>query len=279
MFLDLPHRPEPATGSSRNRRARHPHLTTWAAGWTVITILLTGCGDSGPPPTAPLRVAAASDLQKALPVILSRFQLDTGIQSEPIFGSSSQLAQQIRQGGPFDVFLSANRAFVQDLAKDGAVAEASVRPYAKGSVVVAVNKKAAGGVVKALDDLKSPGIKKIALANPKLAPYGLAGKQVLERSGLWEAVEPKIVYADTVRQALTYVESGECEAAFIGKALVGDSGLEVVPIDPAKYDPILQYLGVVKRDGSHPDAVRFCDFLRGPVGQGMLREFGFSGVE
>ncbi len=211
-----------------------------------------------------------------MPIILSRFQVDTGVTSEPIFGSSSQLSQQIRQGGPFDVFLSANQAFVQELAKDGAIVAESVRPYAKGSVVLAVNKKAAGGVVKTLDDLKKPEIKKIAIANPKLAPYGQAGKQVLERSGLWDAVEPKIVYADTVRQALTYVESGECEAAFIGKALTGESGLEVVSIDPGKYDPILQYLGVVSRPNAHLDATRFCDFLRGPVGQGMLRDFGFS---
>ena len=155
-----------------------------------------GCG-SKPIEPPPLRLAAASDLQAVMPVLISRFKLDTGLEVEPVFGSSGQLAQQIKAGGPFDLFLSASRKFVDDLAKAGAIRPESVEPFTRGSLVLAVYDLGDPGI-KGLADLAGPKIKAVAIANPETAPYGTAAKQALERAGLWEAVKPKIVIAESV---------------------------------------------------------------------------------
>ena len=131
-----------------------------------------------------------------------QFQAKTGIATELSFVASGRLAEQIKAGAPFDVFLSANQAFVRDLAGAGLVQLESVHSYARGSLVLAVYHEQ-GDQVRSLADLTQPELKKIALANPETAPYGKAGKQALERAGLWARLTPKIVFADSVRQALT----------------------------------------------------------------------------
>src|SRR5438045_1759804 len=98
-----------------------------------ILLLAVGCGDRAARGPEPLRIAAASDLQAALPVLVSRFKLDRGFTVEFTTGSSGQLARQIRQGAPFDVFLSANRQYVEELAKEGVIRPDSVSPYARGT--------------------------------------------------------------------------------------------------------------------------------------------------
>jgi molybdate transport system substrate-binding protein len=221
-----------------------------------------------------LRVAAASDLQSVMPILASRFKADTGIEVEASFGASGRFAAQIKQGAPFDLFLAANRAFVDDLAKAGAIRPDSVRPYARGSLVLVVNKLFDPGV-KGLDDVAGEKIKTVAIANPDTAPYGAAAKQLLERAGLWEKVKPKIVQADSVRQALQFVESGNAEVGFVGKAIADVKSVRPIPLPPDGYDPIVQALGIVADSKRGEDAERFAGFLLGEVGQGILREFGF----
>ena len=108
----------------------------------------------------------------------------TQIEVSPTFGASGQLAEQIKAGAPFDVFLAANQTFVEDLAAGGFVRPESVRAYARGTLVLVVHRDAAEAI-RSLADLTKPEVKKIALANPAFAPYGAAGKQALERAGLW----------------------------------------------------------------------------------------------
>jgi molybdate transport system substrate-binding protein len=130
---------------------------------------------AGRPPTgrvlasSDLRVAAASDLQAALPVLAERFEEVHRIEVTPVFGSSGQLAQQIEQGTPYNVFLSANKAFVERLAAKGVVKTDSVIPYAQGLLVLVVSRKS-GVAVSGLPDLTKPEVKRIAIANPELAP-------------------------------------------------------------------------------------------------------------
>ncbi len=142
----------------------------------------------------------------------------TGIEITPSFGASGQLAAQIKQGAPFDIFLSANQSFVDDLAAQGLIDPKSVRPYARGSLVLAVYREVADEI-HSLEDLAKPAVKKIALANPDTAPYGKAGKQAFERAGLFKQLEPKIVLAESVAQALIYAQKGDAEAALIGRAI------------------------------------------------------------
>jgi molybdate transport system substrate-binding protein len=244
------------------------------AGLAVVVGLagsVLGCGEAEP---EPLRIAAASDLQTALPIVAARFRQDTGIRIEPTFGSSGQLAQQIRQGAPFDVFLAANREYVEDLEESGAIEAGSVRPYARGSLVMAVH----GDVGKwftSLEDLSKPAIKKVALANPEFAPYGRAARQALESAGLWEEIQPKLAQAESVRQALQFVESGNAEVGLVSLSNVDSEAMRVVPVDPDLYESLVQSMGVVKTSKRRKDARAFTDFLLGEVGQGMLADLGF----
>jgi molybdate transport system substrate-binding protein len=243
----------------------------------ALGLTATGCGapqDRTPAAPGPLRVAAASDLRDALPVLARRFADKTGVEVVPTFGASGQLAEQIKAGAPFDLFLAANLKFVQDLASDGFIRPDSVKPYAIGTLVLAVHREA-GGAIESLADLARPGVKKIALANPAIAPYGAAGKQALERAGLWAEVGPKIVQAESVRQALQFVQSGNAEAGFVGRSIAGVPEVRVVAVDPTLHDPIIQGLGIVARTRSG-EVEAFTAFVLGPEGRGILADFGLK---
>jgi len=245
---------------------KHHHL--------LIIILLSalGCGRQISPP---LRIAAASDLQTALPMLADRFQVKTGIALTLTFGASGQLAEQIKGGAPFDVFLSANEAFVRDLASRGLIKPDSARPYARGSLVLVVYREM-GQKVESLDDLIKVEVKRIAIANPATAPYGKAGKQALERLGLWDKLQRKIVVAESVRQALLYAQKGDAEAALVGRAISSVPEIRAIELDPKLYDPIIQTLGAVAASARTAVAEQFARFVLDEEGQGILKEFGFT---
>jgi molybdate transport system substrate-binding protein len=245
--------------------------------WLLAVMCLTvlGCERAQPPP---LRIAAASDLQLALPKVAERFQASTGTKTSLTFGASGQLAEQIKQGAPFDVFLSANETFVRDLAAEGSIKPGSVHRYARGSLVLAVY-RSVDDKVQSLADLKRDEVKKIALADPAVAPYGKAGKQALQNAGLWEELQAKIVIAGSVRQALQYVQKGNAETALIGRAIANVPEVRTVEVDKQLYEPIIQALGVVAASGRSADAELFVRFVLGAEGQETLKEFGFTRLE
>jgi len=253
----------------------------WLAG---VATLAAGCGSAVPGPQAqgvprersgPLRVAAASDLQRILPRLLERFQTSGGTTAEATFGASGQLAEQIKAGAPFDLFLSANRKYVAELDSAGLIVPGSMRDYARGTLVLCLN-SSAGPDVKSLADLGRPEIRKIAIAHPDYAPYGAAARQALERAGLWASLESKIVRAESVRQAMTYVENGDAEAALVSKALADAPGIRTIDVDPALHDPLIQAMGIVAASGQRERARALADFLVGNEGQAMLAEGGFA---
>jgi molybdate transport system substrate-binding protein len=220
-------------------------------------------------------VAAASDLQLALPVLIDHFRTSTGIEVEAIFGSSGLLAKQISQGAPYDVFLAANRSFVSDLADEGFIAIDSVRPYARGVLVLAISLRADAPIF-GLADLAREEVKKVSIANPEFAPYGVAASQVIERAGLGESLALRLVRADSVRHAFQFVETGNAEAGFVSHALTRDSKLvRILEIDAHLYDPILQFQGVLSRSQRSDEARQFADFLLSEAAQSVLRTYGF----
>jgi molybdate transport system substrate-binding protein len=222
----------------------------------------------------PLRIAAASDLQKVLPRLAERFRERTGMSATLTLDASGRLAEQIKAGAPYDVFLAANAKFVEDLAAAGAVDAGSVRPYALGELVLCVH-QAVGEQVRSLPDLGRPEVKKIAIANPEYAPYGVAARQALERAGLWRGLEAKVVRADSVRQALTYAQNGDAEAALVSRSIADVPDVRLVEVDPSLYEPIVQVLGVVAAGARRERAGEFAEFVLGDEGQAILREFHF----
>lgn len=238
-------------------------------------LALAGCGKDTPAPAEPVRIAAASDLQSVMPRIIERFTAATGVEVVATFGPSGQLAQQIKQGAPFDVFLAANRKYVSDLAGEKAIDPLTVRDYAVGVLVLAVHADVADKV-NGLDDLKNASVHKVAIANPDVAPYGAAAKQILTRSGLWDELEPKRVQSESVSQALDFVRTGNAEVAFVGSAIAAAAkGIKAVPIPQEKYDPMWQALGVTTNSMRYDDAQAFCRFVLEGDGRKTLIEAGF----
>jgi len=218
----------------------------------------------------PLLVAAASDLMRVAPGLESAFERKTGIKVRFVTAASGLLARQIEQGAPYDVYLSANQAFVSSLVASGGLLGDSVRGYARGRLGL----WSRGGGFRTVEALADPRLRHLAMANPLHAPYGRAARELLESKGLWSKLEPEVVYGENVRQALEYAESGNAEAVITAWALVYDANGVLLP--DTGHKPILQSGGVVARSARRQDAVRFMDFLTGPEGRALLVSHGFS---
>ncbi|MGC8642683.1 MAG: molybdate ABC transporter substrate-binding protein [Isosphaeraceae bacterium] len=260
------------------------HKSLIATLWLACLVVLTaegchhpsaGTATDSPSSAQPLRIAAAADLQHALPRLAQRFQERSGTATTLTIDASGRLAEQINAGAPYDVFMSANVKYVQELAAEGLIDKGSVENYTKGKLVICVHRPVTV-TVHELADLGQHQIKKIAIANPEYAPYGVAAKQALERAGLWAKLEGKIVRAPSVRQAFIYAQSGEAEAALVSRAQAAGADVFTVDINSALYDPLIQAMGIVKATAQRHVADAFVRFVMGPEGQQILREEGFE---
>src|ERR1700761_1221103 len=149
-----------------------------------------------------LKVAAAANLQGIIKVLGADFTKKTGIGVDPIIGPSGNLVAQVRNGAPFDVFLSADMTFPQTLFAEGFALEKPV-VYAKGSLIICSTQNLGFDNWERL--LLTPAVKKIAVANPKIAPYGLAAEESLGKKGIWSEIQSKIVYGESISQVNTYI--------------------------------------------------------------------------
>jgi molybdate transport system substrate-binding protein len=211
-----------------------------------------------------LLIAAASDLALLAP------KLEKACNEKIRFtlGSSGSLKQQIENGAPFDVFLSANEQYVRDLAAAGLVTDATV--YAIGRIAL----WSPNGSVRSLADLKKPSVIHVAIPNPQHAPYGVAAREALRSKGVWKEVEPKIVYGENVRQALQFAESGNVEAVITSWTLLIGKGMLL----PAEWHaPIRQTGAILKSSAQQEAARRFLKFLTSPETQKILTDGGLSG--
>ena len=179
------------------------------------------------------------------------------------------LARQIENGAPFDVFLSANQQYVKELADAGVILPDSVRDYAKGRLGLWST-----GRRLRFEDLGKIAITHLAIPNPAHAPYGVAARQALERRGLWNALQSKVVYGENVRQTLQFAESGNADACITAWSLVLNQGGILLPEN--WHDPIRQTGGVVARSRKLPLARKFLDLLATPEGRKLLEKFGLT---
>ncbi len=222
-----------------------------------------------------ITVAAASSFSYALVDIKKGFEADGQRRVRLVFGSSGLLARQIQGGAPFDVFISANSGFMDGLVRSGAVRADSMRPFARGALVLAVRNEA-GEVVSGLKGLLDEKIRRVAIANPAHAPYGRAALEALKKMGLLEKLRKKLVYGENVRQALQFVESGNAPAGFIALSIAKRPGIKAIIVDPSLYKPIEQTVAVVTATAHGKDAKEFISYLTGPHGMKVLQEYGFT---
>jgi molybdate transport system substrate-binding protein len=229
---------------------------------------------ASPPEPAPITVFAASDLGPAFKAIVPQFEAATGTKVTLVFGSTGMLAQQIRNGAPADVFFAANQSFVDDLSKESLALEGTRSLYARGRIAV-VTLKSSPVSASQLKDLASPHVRRIAIANPQHAPYGLAARQSLERSGLWKAVESRLVFGENVQQAVQFVRSGSAEAGIVARSVAGTPDLNWTLVDDALHAPLNQVAIVVARSAQPDKARTFIGFVNGAQGRVSMRQYGF----
>ena len=243
---------------------------------TVLLVaigVLAACSSKSPHRT--VGVAAASDLARAFEELGKEFEKKSGITPVFDFGSSGLLAKQIEQGAPFYLFAAANQDYADAVVASGRCDAASVRPYARGRIVVWCPRGVAAPVK--LSDLAEPRFKRIALANPEHAPYGRAAKQALQKAGVWDQIEGRLVLGDSVQAAMRYAQSGTVDAAVVALSLaVVTDGGAFLPIDQGQYDPLDQML-VVCGNGEEADAAhQLVEFISSPDGREVMTRYGFE---
>lgn len=236
-----------------------------------------GSAQAGEPPA----VAAAADLKFALTEIAARFKGETGTAVNLTFGSSGNFFRQIQQGAPFELFLSADENYVEQLAKEGKAYGEGIL-YGIGEIVLFVSSKSHLKADKALADLRQGlaegRVKHFAIANPEHAPYGRAARQALEHQGLWGKVSPVVVLGENVAQAAQFVTSGAADGGIIAYSLALSPELRTagtyVLLPPSWHEPIRQRMVLLKNAG--PEARKFYDYLQQPTSRKILERYGFA---
>lgn len=249
-------------GVSRRLGARAA-LTIAAA---AVLVLLSAAG--GPEREDEILVAAASDLRFAFEEMAEAFEDEHDRSVSFSYGSSGILTQQIENGAPFDLFFSANRDYVERLF-EGGFATGDPVVYAIGYLALVVPE---GEPVPEIDELDDERFEAISIANPSHAPYGFAAKQTLESLDLYENVEDRLVYGDSVLDAMRLVESGNADVGLVALAFVDPAeDMDGRRVDDSLHEPIEQTALVLD-----DDARAFLEFVQSKRGQEIMRGYRFG---
>ena len=243
----------------------------------LIILLCAGCQshtpqshDNGPPE---LVVAAAANLTDVFPELGQRFTKNTGIRVVFSFGATADLSRQIENGAPFDVFAAADTVHVDRLEADGLLTPGTRALYARGRLVMWLPPN--GPKVERIEDITRETFERIAIAKPDVAPYGRATVESLRALGIWNQIERKVVYGQSVSQTKQFAATGNAEVAFIPMALFKPGEGTYLEVDERLHQPIDQASGIVKASQNQAAARKFVDFLLGPEGQYILSKNGY----
>ncbi|MFN3617248.1 MAG: molybdate ABC transporter substrate-binding protein [Aquabacterium sp.] len=225
-----------------------------------------------------LLIAAAADLKFAMDEIVVAFlKAHPGRTVDVVYGSSGKFHTQIQQGGPYDLFFSADIAFPHMLVANGHAA-APVSPYAVGRIVLWSNTMDASKMT--LRDLTDSKITRIAIANPKHAPYGKRAVEALQAAGVWPQVEPKLIYGENIAQTAQFVQTGNAQVGILALALVlnprlSDKGRHWL-IPDQLHEPLEQGFVITRHAKDKALAKQFADFMATPSARAVLRRYGFA---
>ncbi|MFC3070674.1 molybdate ABC transporter substrate-binding protein [Phenylobacterium soli] len=255
-------------------------MKTFAMLLAALALELAGRAPARAAEPAPV-VAAAADLSGALPQVAAAFERQSHRPVKLVFGSSGAFTQQILAGAPFQLFLSADEAYVARLAQAGRTEDPGAL-YAVGRIGLFVpygSRLKADGSLKDLIAASADGrLRKFAIANPEHAPYGRAAVQALQHAGAWSAVEGKLVLGENVAQATQFAASGAAEGGVIPLSLALTPAVKAkgrFVLLPAEWHaPLRQRAALIK--GAGPTARAFYAYLQGPQGRAILARYGFS---
>jgi len=223
-----------------------------------------------------LLVSAAASLKEALEEIKPLYQQSkSNVNISYNFGSSGALQQQIEQGAPADIFISAAKKQVDALEQKGLLVTGTRNIIAKNRLVLVVPKNVGG--ITSFYSLKDAKVKKIAIGEPRSVPAGQYAQQVLEKLKIWTEVKSKLVFANNVRQVLASVESGNADAGlvYITDAKISNQIKVVVTADEKYHSPIIYPLAVVKRSKNINAAKEFSQFLSSNQAKAVFKKYGF----
>ena len=248
----------------------------------LITCLLAF--EPGRPPAAfqaPPTIAAASDLQFALEAIARAYTAETGQRVTLVFGSSGNLARQAMNGAPFELFLSADEAFVDMLAEGGYTRDRGTL-YGIGRIVLFAARGSPLAVDAEMDGLRTLLAQRrnvrFAIANPEHAPYGRAAEAALRARGLWDALQPALVLGENISQTAQFATNGGAAGGILADSLVLGPALKdrgTYALLPETLHPSLrQRMVLLNRAG--PAAARFYEYLQGSAARALFRQYGFA---
>jgi molybdate transport system substrate-binding protein len=257
--------------TSRRRMA-----CAWSMAWLVAAV----CPGSAIAQPSSI-VAAASDLNFALTEIASQFARETGQRVELVFGSSGTLTRQVRDGAPFEMFLSADEAFVQELATAGLTRDQGTL-YAVGRIVLFAPTGSPMNPRDGLDGLArllaSGRVPRFAIANPEHAPYGRAAEAALRKHGIWNDLQPRLVLGENVSQAAQFATTGNAVGGIIAYSLALAPNLHnrgtYALIPDADHAPLRQRMVLLRRAG--PIVERFYRYLQEASARTILERYGFT---
>lgn len=221
-------------------------------------------------------IAVAANMQFAIEPLIHDFTETTGIQCEPILSSSGKLTAQIIEGAPYDVFISANMKYPNELFKNN-LTNSQPAIYAHGKLVLWSADKQ---ITPSFYFLKNNSLKHIALANPKTAPYGSAAIEVLKHYDLLEKLKNKLVYGESIAQTNQFIMSQAADIGFTAKSVVLSPQVKGkgnwIDIDPAIYSPIEQGIVILKNSKKQKEAELLFNYLFSKKGKRILEEYGYA---
>ncbi|WP_338512769.1 molybdate ABC transporter substrate-binding protein [Pseudomonas trivialis] len=225
-----------------------------------------------------VQVAVAANFTAPIQAIAADFEKDTGHKLVASYGATGQFYTQIKNGAPFEVFLSADDTTAQKLENEGDTVKGSRFTYAVGTLALWSTKD---GYVDAKGEvLKENQFKHLSIANPKAAPYGLAATQVLAKQGLTEQVKDKLVEGQNITQAYQFVSTGNAELGFVALSQIYKDGKVThgsAWIVPASlHDPIKQDAVILTRGKDNAAAKALVDYLKGPKAAAVIKSYGYE---
>lgn len=224
-----------------------------------------------------IQVAVAANFNAPMRELAEIFQKDTGIEVTVISGSSGKLYEQIRNGAPFDLFFSADQGFPNKLVANNSTFDGQSHTYAIGQLALYSKKKFPQ---KTSDEVLASGaFKRLAIANPKLAPYGLAAEQYLATLQLSEKIKPKLVNAEDIQQALQYVDTENADLGFVAFSQVAQRDPSVGTrwlIPSGTYNEIKQDVVLLKQKTDRSSSQKFLAFVLGKDSKPITDKFGYK---
>ena len=243
-------------------------LGMWVVVWILALPQVVWSGE--------VHVAVASNFLNPLKEIAASYKQDTGDRLILISGSTGKLYAQARHGAPFDVLLAADSKRPALLEREGVGVMGTRFTYAVGALVLWSLEP---GRVRGEESLAQMNKGKLAIANPKTAPYGRAAQQALEGLGLWEKLQPLLVRGENIAQTLQFVATGNARLGFVAKSQMKDPRFKLkgssweVPVD--MHEPILQQAILLKPGFTNASAKQFVKYLQGPVAKKIIENYGY----